>query len=234
MKVSKSTYICKLIVLLQKFFRYHVLDERTQTSEDTEKRVEVGERKVNQRPPYLYVLRFCWKQCLNVFLVFFVTLSVFPVIQANIKPLNKEFFGDVRTTESYFSAVCCFLVFNGSAMLGNIIPNYMQLPGPDKLWIPVLLRFIFIPFFLFCNFSPENRAWSVHIQSDWLFIAGGTLLGLTSGYFSSLCMMYAPRSVPSEHAGTAGMMAAACLVMGIFFGINFSALFAWLVKQSFA
>ncbi len=219
-----------------------MLDERPAKSEDTENKQnteegddteEITEGKANRRPPYLYVLRFCWKQCLNVFLVFFVTLSVFPVIQANIKPLNKAFFGDVSTTDSYFSAVCCFLVFNGSAMLGNIIPNYMQRPGPDRLWIPVLMRFIFIPFFLFCNFSPDNRVWAVYIQSDWLFILGGVLLGLTSGYFSSLCMMYAPRSVPPEHAGTAGMMAAACLVMGIFFGINFSALMAWLVKQSF-
>lgn len=224
---------------LQRFFRYHVLDERRQHGEDAEKltesglsdSVEASKTPANQRPPYMLVLRYAWKQCLNVFLVFFVTLSVFPVIQAGIQPLNSKFMGDETTTKSYWSAVFCFLVFNGSAMVGNLVPNYMQRPGPDRLWIPVVLRFIFIPFFLFCNFAPENRAWPIFIQSDWLFILGGMLLGLSSGYFSSLCMMYAPRSVPPEHAGTAGMMAAGCLVLGIFFGINFSAIMAWLVKQ---
>src|SRR5699024_8056759 len=128
---------------MQRFFRYYVLDERTKPSEDAEQKltddsssnsVDGAEKQTtNKRPPYLFVLRYAWKQCLNVFMVFFVTLSVFPVIQAGIKPMNDEFFGDKKTTNSYFSAVCCFLVFNGSAMLGNIIPNYVQLPGPDRL-----------------------------------------------------------------------------------------------------
>jgi len=61
---------------------------------------------------------------------------------------------------------------------------------------------------------------------------GGVVLGLSSGYYSSLCMMYAPKCVPPEHAGTAGMMAAAFLVLGIFVGINFSFVFSWMVKQS--
>ena len=215
-----------------------MLDERSRTNTDAEQKLtddlssnsETSE-KINKRPPYLLVLRYAWKQCLNVFLVFFVTLSIFPVIQAGIKPMNQQFFGSKIATDNYFSAVCCFLVFNGSAMIGNIIPNYVQFPGPNRLWIPVVFRFAFIPFFLFCNYAPDIRSWPVYIQSDLLYIFAGVFLGLTSGYFSSLCMMYAPRSVPAEHAGTAGMMAAACLVMGIFLGVNFSSAMAWLVKK---
>lgn len=183
-----------------------------------------------QRPEYLLVFRYAWKQCLNVFLVFFVTISIFPAIHASIKPNDPEYFGTLESTDLYFNAVCCFLIFNTCAMLGNIIPNYIQIPGPDKLWIPVVARFLLIPFFLFCNLNPEIRSWPVYIQSDTLFVFGGIILGLSSGYLCSLCMMYAPKSVPSEHAGTAGMMAAASLVTGVFFGVNFSLFLLWFIK----
>lgn len=183
-----------------------------------------------ERPPIWKVFCMAWKQCVNVFLVFFVTLSIFPVIQSDVKPVDENFFGSVETTNKYFSNVCCFLVFNMFAMIGNIIPNYVTIPGPDRLWIPVMLRFIFIPLFLYCNYAPTKRVWPVLIESDWIFIIAGIAFGLSSGYLSSLCMMYAPKTVPPEYAGTAGMIAAACLILGIFCGINFSSFLAWLVK----
>lgn len=185
------------------------------------------------------VFKKTWPQCLNVFMVFFVTLSVFPAVHANIKPINKELFGSVESTNKYFTAITCFLTFNSFALIGNIIPRWIQKPGPDYLWIPIVMRFLLIPFFLFCNyqvgfneFGEELRIWNVYIRSDLLYTLGGIILGVTSGYFSSLCMMYAPRCVPQEHSGTAGMMAAFFLICGIFSGVNFSFILSWLVKQN--
>lgn len=166
-----------------------------------------------------------------MFLVFFVTLSIFPVLHSSIEPVDPKYFGSEENTKLYFTAVSAFLVFNASAMIGNIIPAFIRVPGPDRLWIPVVARLLFIPFFLFCNLNPEARAWPVYIQSDSLMILGGTLLGLSSGYLSSLCMMYAPGSTPTEYAGIAGMMAGVFLVSGIFFGINFSSFLFWANKQ---
>lgn len=164
-------------------------------------------------------------------MVFFVTLAVFPVILANIEPNDPSFFGTEEATKTYFSPVCCFLIFNTCAMIGNIIPSYIQVPGPDRLWIPVVLRFLFIPFFLMCNFHPSGRVYPVLVQYDWVYVLGGIVMGLSSGYLSSLSMMYASSNVPSKVAGTAGMMAAACLVIGIFVGINSSSGFMWLMKH---
>lgn len=171
-------------------------------------------------------------QCFNVFMVFFVTLAIFPAVHAGIAPIDPNFFGSVETTDKYFSAVNCFLVFNSCAMIGNIFPNWFTIPGPKYLWIPVMARLLLIPFFLFCNYHPTTRVWPVFINSDYIFILGGIVLGLSSGYYSSLCMMYAPRCVPQEHAGTAGMMAATFLVFGIFCGINSSFVLSWAVKQN--
>ncbi len=165
-------------------------------------------------------------------MVFFVTLAIFPAVHAGIEPNDEHFFGSFENTQKYFSAVNCFLVFNCFAMIGNIFPNWFTIPGPKYLWIPVVSRLLLIPFFLFCNYHPNLRKWPVYISNDYIFIMGGIILGLSSGYFSSLCMMYAPRCVPQEHAGTAGMMAAAFLVIGIFTGVNFSLVLSYMVRQN--
>lgn len=47
-------------------------------------------------------------------------------------------------------------------------------------------------------------------------------MGLSSGYLSTLGMMYAPASVAPQHAQTAGMFAAAMLITGIFSGVTFA------------
>ena len=68
-------------------------------------------------------------------------------------------------------------------------------PGPRFLWIPVFLRLLLIPGFLLCHYYPINRerVMPVLIDSDWGFWALSVILGLTSGYYSSLSMMYCPR-----------------------------------------
>ena len=71
------------------------------------------------------------------------------------------------------------------------MPFFSQ-PGPRWVWIPVLLRALFIPFFMFCNFNPEFRSLPVLILNDYVYIFGGILLAFTSGYYSSLTMMFAP------------------------------------------
>lgn len=167
---------------------------------------------------------------MNVFLVFFVTLSAFPVIQCNISALNPDLFGSPERTNKYFVAVFCFFVFNFFAMLGNLIPNYATYPGPDKLWIPIVARFVFIPFFLYSNLLPGVRTAPVLISNDWVYLVGCIIFAVTSGYFSSLSMMYAPRSAPPEYAGTAAMMAAAFLVGGIFLGVTASPYIMLLIK----
>lgn len=68
-------------------------------------------------------------------------------------------------------------------------------PGPRYVWIPIVLRLLFIPFFMFCNFQPKSgmRSLPVIIYNDYVYMFGGILMAFTSGYFSSLTMMYAPK-----------------------------------------
>jgi len=57
------------------------------------------------------------------------------------------------------------------------------------------------------------------------------LLGLSSGYFSSLAMMYCPRTVEPQFASTAAMFGAASLVTGVCAGVQFSLVLSWFVRN---
>lgn len=166
----------------------------------------------------------CWPQCLNVFLTFFVTLALFPSILADIKQSQENF--DKR----YFTSFACFFIFNIYALVGNLISGWTTWPGKHKLWIFVLARFLFVPFFLFCNFHPASRHWPVLINNDIIFITGNVLFAVTSGYLSSLCMMFASSNLQPDEAPKAGMLAAFFLVLGIFLGIHSSFFLAWIVE----
>lgn len=136
----------------------------------------------------MYILKHCGEQCFNVYLTFFVTLSLFPSILSTTDQNNKTFF-----SPKYFTSVFCFLNFNFFAMVGNILPNFIKFPSSKRLWIPVCLRLLFIPFFLFCNY--KNSVYPVYFVNDCWFIIGVVLLGLSHGYLSSLGMMFAPETV---------------------------------------
>jgi len=207
---------------LSRFYRYHKL-KSTRSGPEL--------RGPSTAIPYWYIFKRAFPQLLNVFLIFFVTLSVFPTVLADIKPVDKEFF----ISNDYFSAVLCFLTFNGTAMLGNLLPNFFlrPLPTPRWLWLPVVLRFAFIPFFVLCNFLPVHveRVTPVFINSDWAYWGVVVLLGLSSGYFSSLAMMYCPRTVEPQFASTAAMFGAASLVTGVCAGVQFSLVLSWFVRN---
>ncbi len=59
-------------------------------------------------------------QLFNVFFVFFVTLTIFPAIQADVEALSDELRG------TYFTPVTAFLFFNLFAMVGNVASHWTQ------------------------------------------------------------------------------------------------------------
>lgn len=203
---------------LNRFYRHHEL--KNQKELQTKQRENHG---VVPRIPYWHVFKMAFPQLFNVFLVFFVTLSVFPEIHSNIKNSDPEFI----FAGKFYTSVTCFLTFNVCAMLGSLITSWITWPKPKYLWIPVTLRLLFIPLFLFCNYQPAkiDRIFPVLIHNDYAYWFIAIAMGLTSGYFSSLGMIYTPRTVEPQYAATAGMFGAACLITGIFSGILFS--FIW-------
>ena len=168
-------------------------------------------------------LRAIWPMCLNTFLVFFVSLSMFPSVLSAVKQTGHLIPND------YFMAFACFLLFNLFAMIGNYGSEYLPKIPRQVLWMPILMRFAFIPAFLFCNYEPEKRKYPVLIANDFVFMLLVVLHGFTSGWFSSLSMMYTPKTVDSKYKSIAGMVSSFCLIMGIMVGIYSSTIWSTLM-----
>ncbi|XGW25273.1 hypothetical protein V3C99_006581 [Haemonchus contortus] len=173
----------------------------------------------------------CWMQLLSIFLVFFVTLSVFPTVLAGTTPNKKGEPWNSSISKELYPGITTFLNFNLFAAIGSSTAHFIQFPGPKLLMVPVVARLLFIPFFMLCNYNVDDRVMPVLFENEWFFIIGNTLMAFTSGYFSSLGMMYAPRVVPSSLSKTAGMAAALCLVTGIMCGVAFTPLITLMVNK---
>ncbi|RCN31869.1 nucleoside transporter [Ancylostoma caninum] len=165
--------------------------------------------------------RLCWQQLVSVFLVFFVTLAVFPAVLAGTTPNGKGEPWNSAIPRELYPGITVFLNFNLMAAIGSTTANFVQFPGPKLLIYPVAARLLFIPYFMLCNYNVEDRVMPVWFKNEWFFILGNVVMAFTSGYFSSLAMMYAPRVVQSSYAKTAGMAGALFLITGIMCGVAF-------------
>ncbi|XP_015118898.1 equilibrative nucleoside transporter 1 [Diachasma alloeum] len=207
---------------INRFYRYHELLANKEKKKDASRK---------DRPPYLKIIRECSVQLFNIFFIFFVTLALFPAVHSGIKKSDADFI----VPKDLYSPIMCFLTFNVTAMIGSLLAPIVKFPSKRFLIFPVVLRALFIPLFLFCNYHVGEdfsvRALPVLIQNDWVYLAIGITMGLSSGYLSSLGMMYCPTEVDPRHASTAGMFAAAALITGIFFGVLSSNVMPFIVNN---
>ncbi|CAK9811444.1 NADPH-dependent diflavin oxidoreductase 1 [Anthophora plagiata] len=211
---------------INRFYRYHELLYQKKLNK---RQLENSARNKRDIPPYWKIFKQCFPQCFNTFLVFFVTLTLYPSVHSDIRRSDPNFI----VPENYYSSIMCYLTFNVTALLGSSIASLVQWPSKKYLVIPVVLRILYIPLFLLCNYKPQDviRVFPVYIDNDWVYFVIAATMGTSSGYFSSLSMMYCPRMVDSQHAATAGMFGAASLITGIFVGILFSMVMPILVAH---
>lgn len=66
-----------MLIFFQRFYRHFELKEK----KDNEKQKQKF-RGIKEKPPYMYILSKSFPQLLNVFTVFFVTLSIFPALHS--------------------------------------------------------------------------------------------------------------------------------------------------------
>ncbi|VVC28097.1 Equilibrative nucleoside transporter,Major facilitator superfamily domain [Cinara cedri] len=208
---------------LNRFYKYHELIYQREIENQESK--QNGE---NDKIPYWNIFKQAFPQLFNVFFIFFVTLSIFPVVHSDIKQSNINFF----IHSKYYVSVLCFLTFNLSALIGTYLSTLCTWPKPKFLFVPVILRVVLVPLFLICNYHPigHTRLMPVIIQNDYIFWILGIILGLSSGYFSSVAMMYTPRCVEPRYSSIAGMFGAAFLLTGICCGILFGMLMPLIVN----
>ncbi|UMM43656.1 hypothetical protein L5515_019076 [Caenorhabditis briggsae] len=210
-------FISFLILKKQRFYQFYSTRAERQRAKNEESADNKGKMAT-----YVATFKEAFPMLLNVFLVFFVTLSVFPGVMMYVKDEKKGGTYDFPLPKNYFMDVTTFLQFNVFAFIGSIVAGRKQWPAPNKLWIPVYLRLLYIPFFAFCNYLPETRTWPVLFESTWLFVIVAASMSFGSGYFSGLAMMYTSKTVDPSRAQVAGMMAGFSLISGIVSGLIFT------------
>ncbi|CAD6199702.1 unnamed protein product [Caenorhabditis auriculariae] len=163
---------------------------------------------------FFQCFKYCWVQLFNNFYVYFKYAKDHSVLPDDL-----------------YYGINTFLNFNLFAWIGSTAANYVQIPSAKFLWIPVVLRTLFIPFFMFCNYRPDGqRKWPVFFESEWWFTFGCSVMALTCGYFSSLALIYTPSGVPSSYQKLSGMLASIFLMLGILCGVASTPIAAWMVK----
>ena len=111
----------------------------------------------------------------------------------------------------YFVAVCCFVVFNIADYVGKQLAVWIQKPGPSKwgqlsLLVSSILRIGFIPLFMFCNVSVNNRETNILIHSDAAYIVLMVLFGISNGYIGNIAMMFGPGTVKDPKYGVSSVI----------------------------
>lgn len=184
------------------------------------------ERGIYGLNDYINVFKEFWRSLLNVFSVFFVTLLLFPSVLLNIKlyPLqrNEDANYDFVIPKVLYPTITIFLNFNFFTVLGSKSADFFKFPkSPEHLWIPVLLRFLFIPLFFSCTFIPGDwrGSWPILITNEYIVFVLIALMSYSHGYYSSIAMMYAPYGADASKARIIGKMSAFFLVLGIASGI---------------
>lgn len=194
-------------------------------------KVEITEPPTRQHHHHksnlLHIFARIWIWILAVFVCFLVTLAVFPAITVLVRSTSYgqgNAWGDI-----YFIPVGCFLVFNIGDYMGRILASVVQWPKATNFGSLFILglslvRLAFIPLFLFCNASPENRSVTqVHFYSDTAYLVLMVLFSISNGYIGSICMMFAPKMLSTgPEQGQAASLMVSCLVLGLAVGAALS------------
>jgi equilibrative nucleoside transporter 1/2/3 len=168
---------------------------------------------LKSNPHWTQVIKKIWPDCIMVFYVFFLTLSVFPGFVLLI--------GEGLDWAEWYGV---FLVFTFQVfdLVGRTLPRWFLWLSPATLPIGVYSRTVFFPLF-FLSVAPALIGW------PWSFVFM-TLFALTNGYCGTLAMMYAPQKCDDNEKETGAAIMSFFLNLGILFAGHFGILLLYIVE----
>lgn len=203
--------IALFFITKQDFYHYH-----------HQKGMEIREKAETDRPsPSILWTTFtnCYGQLFNVWFCFAVTLTIFPVMMTVTTRGDSGFLNKIMSeNDEIYTLLTSFLVFNLFAAIGSIVASKIHWPTPRYLKFAIILRALFIPFFFFCNYRVQTRAYPVFFESTDIFVIGGIAMSFSHGYLSALAMGYTPNVVPSHYSRFAAQLSVCTLMVGLLTG----------------
>lgn len=160
-----------------------------------------------------------WPMALQVMLWYTITLTVFPGTQLST---SLSFLGGDKNknyVNAWFSVIMV-LLFNLFDTFGRLVPAWVISFNPGSIWkrlviVLSIFRFIFIPTSIMIQL---NLGPSYIFQSDWFKMLNMMIFSFTSGFTTTLLMVFGPSSVSHEDKEKAGFIMGAHLIGGIFLG----------------
>jgi len=174
-----------------------------------------GEKK---KVYYFDLMSRIWREALVVFSVFFVSLSLFPGMTAQIHTATPSM------SQEWFIILMIF-DFQIFDFIGRTLPQYIILFSAKWLWAPTLARCVFFLLFILC-INP------VIYQHDAWYFTFMAIFALSNGYCGTLAMMYGPNKALEHEKETAGAIMSFFLNFGIFIAAHFALLLLYLVERS--
>lgn len=210
------------IMMRMQFTQYHLkmCGAALDTAHDETNPLLVKYESSSATQGILYVTYQIWAYAFSIFLIFVVTLSLFPAVLTNIRSVSyhSDEPEEHPWSDCLFVPLMCFLVFNTSDLTGRVIPQWIIWPRNNYiLLILTISRIVFIPLLLMCNHKGSNDE-IILFKNDIYPIVFNALMGLSNGYLATLCMVLAPHSVDSRNAERASAIMSFCLSSGLTIG----------------
>eukprot|EP00039_Didymoeca_costata_P007035 m.95711 g.95711 ORF g.95711 m.95711 type:complete len:496 (+) comp13509_c0_seq2:63-1550(+) len=211
--VSVASFVSAIVLLREPIVRHSIVD----VAKHVRRLSVMDDQFMNRTRPFHKIRGLA----IQVALVFVLSLSLFPAIAVTVQSQFDNYYGN-----NLFIPIYCFIGFNVGDYVGRSLPKWIKIPSFRQrgwLWAGVLCRFGFIPLFMLCNLhigTGENEVKLLKplFFADWIPYVLMLLLGISNGYFSTLCMMYAPGSVDKEDQEWAGSTMLLFLVFGLTMG----------------
>jgi len=231
---STISVLCVIAVIVfdkLKFVQYYKTFNNSSPNKEYKPLLDktVAEQKAEEKNDFskLGVFKVIWKQSLNVFITFFITLSLFPGQISIITPqensiIPADLMGSIL--------IGVFQIFD---CIGRTLPSFKTiLFNPRNLIIPTLIRTAFYPLIIILAF-PSYKYPMLH--SDGLAFLIVAIFALTNGYLGTLSMIFGPSTVEltDYEKPMAGIIMSFSLGMGILLGQHVGFLLKFLLYTAF-
>lgn len=218
--------IAYIILERAPFFKHHMI-EKVPNCLESEYSIS-GEVSFSADPSVSYsrIIKRIWHYGVSIFLVFFITLAVYPAVTVLVESQYKgkgHAWNDV-----YFVPVVTYLIFSMGDYAGRVLSGIFQWPR-GKPWLVIfmsLIRGVFIPVFLVCNAQPRHHL-PIYIRNDIYYILITIAFAVTNGYLCNLTFILVPTVVDNQEKEVASAMMGAFLGIGLASG---AALSLYMVK----
>lgn len=136
----------------------------------------------------------------GIFLIYVVTLSIFPgyITEDVHSQILKDWY-----------SILLISGYNVFDLVGKSLTAIYLIENANTAVAACIARLLFYPLFLGCLHGPKFFRTEIPVT------ALTCLLGLTNGYFTSVLLILAPKSVAFQHSETAGIVTVLFLVLGL-------------------